>query len=155
VSGFVKIEPPLLKRSDFSLFLKNDTDSQGKERKRGYVLTSKTKEKWNYFSTHETTSNNSRERGEPGSYKGSGSAQSQEVTEERAESGLVTRSRVCGGEIVTGGEYSRGDKTLENKWERLAARGNENGPLVRERERETRGSAKRKGKREKNGAETE
>jgi hypothetical protein len=44
VSGFVKIEPPLLKRSDFSLFLKHDTDSQGKERKKRFVLTSKTKE---------------------------------------------------------------------------------------------------------------
>jgi hypothetical protein len=56
------------------------------------------------------------------------------VTEERAESGLATRSRVCGSEIVTGGEYSRGDKTLESKWEQLAAREKENGPLVRERE---------------------
>jgi hypothetical protein len=57
------------------------------------------------------------------------------VTEERAESGLVTRSRVCGSEIVSGGEYSRGDKTLESKWEQLAARGKENGPLVRERDK--------------------
>jgi hypothetical protein len=76
------------------------------------------------------------------------------VTEERAESGPATRSRVCGSEIVTGGEYSRGDKMLESKWEQKAARGKENGPLVRERERETRGSTKKKGKRGKNGAET-
>jgi hypothetical protein len=38
---------------------------------------------------------------------------------------------------LTDGEYSRGDKTLESKWEQWAARGKENGSLVRERERES------------------
>jgi hypothetical protein len=56
---------------------------------------------------------------------------------------------------LTDDEYSRGDKTPESKWEQLAARGKEDGSLVRERERERerhRGSAKKRA-REKERAE--
>jgi hypothetical protein len=58
------------------------------------------------------------------------------VTEERAESG---------------GEYSRGDKTLESKWEQLTARGKENGSLVRERERDKEDRRKRQERKERGG----
>jgi hypothetical protein len=54
VSGIVKVEPPLLKSSDFSLLLKTRHIFTRKGNKEN--LFSLVKQKWNYFSTHETTS---------------------------------------------------------------------------------------------------